>query len=56
MKKEIGLDTVNWLNGGINTSKIEEKKTIEKKLDDNLRVFKMFFETMANNEPLEKKL
>lgn len=56
LKKEIGGDTVNWLNGGINTSKMEEKKTIAKKLYDDLRVFKLRFEIMANNEPLEQKL
>ena len=56
LKKDIGDDIVNWMNGGINTSKMEEKKTIAKKLDDNLRVFKMRFDTMANNEPLEQKL
>ena len=35
---------------------MEEKKTIAKKLYDDLRDFKLRFENMANNEPLEQKL
>lgn len=55
MKKEIPNDTINWFDGGINTPN-NDKMSLAKSLDDNLKVFKMMFETMANNEPLENKL
>lgn len=52
LEKEIAADTVNCFNGGINTPKIEKLSTA-KKLDEDLKMFKIRFESIANNEPIE---
>lgn len=53
--------SVNWLNGGIASAnqildRISEKQSVAKRVDDNLRIIKLKFESMSNEDSLEQKL